>query len=71
MNIGSAASVHEALEPQKAVNRFLPGGVPVNRAMPIQPTMARVIAIQTPLARNSIITSSSIPAISIRFIRLR
>ena len=62
MNIGSAASVHEAFEPQKAVNRFLPGGVPVRRAMPIQPTMARVIAIQTPLARNSIITSSALVA---------
>src|SRR5438552_10782491 len=55
MNIGSAASVQEALDPQKAVNRFFPGGVPVKRAMPIQPTIARVIAIQMPPARNSII----------------
>src|SRR5713226_5299005 len=61
MNIGSAASVQEALDPQNAVKRFFPGGVPVKKAMPIQPTMASVIAIQTPPASSSIMTMRSRP----------
>jgi len=65
INIGRAASVQEALEPQNAVNRFLPGGVPVKKAMPIQPTMASVMAIHTPPASRTIMTTSSRPAISI------
>src|SRR6266850_708902 len=59
MNIGRAASVQDALEPQKAVNRFLPGGVPVKKAIPIQPTMASVIAIHTPPASSSSMTNNS------------
>src|ERR1700704_4855058 len=65
MNIGSAASVQEALEPQKAVKRFFPGGVPVKKDIPIQPTMASVMAIHTPPASSSSITNSSSAAISI------
>src|SRR6266849_5447466 len=42
-NIGRAASVQGALEPQNAVNSVLPGGVPVKRARPIHPTMASVM----------------------------
>src|SRR6266481_3853324 len=63
MNIGRAASVQEALEPQNAVNRFLPGGVPVKKAMPIQPSMASVMAIHTPPASRTITRVSSRPAI--------
>src|SRR3990172_5767231 len=47
MNSGSAASVQEALEPQNEVNRFRSGGVRVKKNIPIQATMAKVIAIQT------------------------
>src|SRR5258708_12032110 len=65
MNIGSAASVQEALEPQNAVKRFFPGGVPVKNAIPIHPTMASVMAIHTPPASSSIMTMSSRPATSI------
>src|SRR5258708_29453293 len=71
MNIGSAASVQEALEPQNAVKRFFPGGVPVKKAMPIQPTMASVMAIQTPPASSSTIPTTTKPAISISAISYR
>src|SRR5258706_12361396 len=63
-NIGNAASAHDAFEPQYAVNRFLPGGVPVKNAMPIQPTIASVMPIHTPPASSSIMMMSSSPAIS-------
>jgi hypothetical protein len=66
MNMGSAASVQEAFELQNAVKRFLPGGVPVKNAIPIQPTIARVMAIQTPPASSTSIRTRSNPAISMR-----
>ena len=67
MNIGRAASSQELLESQNAENRFLPqirGGWLVKSAMPIQPTIASVMAIHTPPARNSNITNSRKPPIS-------
>src|SRR2546429_7399928 len=65
INMGRAASVQEAVEPQNAVKRFLPGGVPVKKAMPIQPTIASVMAIHTPPASSSSMMNSSSAAISI------
>src|SRR5512134_405674 len=45
-NSGSAASVHEAFEPQKAWNRFTSGGLVVKNCSPIQATAPMAIAIQ-------------------------
>src|SRR5687767_15298276 len=42
-NSGSAASVHEALEPQNDWNRFTSGGVVVKTASPNQATAASAI----------------------------
>ena len=47
-NSGSAASVHEALEPQNDWNRFTSGGVLVKNCSPNQATAASAIAIHTP-----------------------
>src|SRR5438552_14415921 len=47
-NIGSAASVHEALEPQNDWKRFTSGGVLVKNCRPNQATAASAMAIQTP-----------------------
>src|SRR2546422_69626 len=47
-NIGSAASVHEALDPQNDWNRFTSGGVLVKNCRPNQATAAREMAIHTP-----------------------
>src|SRR5712691_11462337 len=47
-NIGSAASVHEALDPQNDWNRFTSGGVLVKNCSPNQATAARAMAIHTP-----------------------
>jgi hypothetical protein len=59
MKSGSAASSQLALLSQKAENRFLPGSVLVKKAWPTQPTMASVMAIQTPPASNSSMMASS------------
>src|SRR5688572_16089726 len=48
MNSGSAASVHEALEPQKDWNRFTSGGVLVKNCRPNQATAPSAMAIHTP-----------------------
>src|SRR5882762_2110365 len=47
-NIGSAARVHEALDPQNDWNRFTSGGVLVKNCSPNQATAAREMAIHTP-----------------------
>src|SRR5216684_3272801 len=47
-NIGSAASVQEAAEPQNDWKRFTSGGVLVKNCRPNQATAARAMAIQTP-----------------------
>src|SRR5215813_7646322 len=52
MNSGSAASSQDALDSQKAENRFLPGCVDTKKAWPIQPQMASVMPIQTPAASS-------------------
>ncbi|MDT4831859.1 hypothetical protein FQZ97_653840 [compost metagenome] len=66
MNSGSAASSQLALLSQKAENRFLPGRVLVKKAWPTQPTMARVMAIQTPPAsKRSMMASKSAPMSSV------
>src|ERR671910_2682922 len=44
MNSGSAASVHDALEPQNDWNRFTSGGVLVKNCSPNQATAASEIA---------------------------
>ncbi len=48
INSGSAASSHEALVPQNAVNRLRPGDVSVKPASPIQPTRPSDMPIHTP-----------------------
>src|SRR5688572_13903647 len=53
---GSAASVHEALEPQNDWKRFTSGGLEVRNCRPAQATTASEIAIHTPPAS---MTSSS------------
>src|SRR5882672_7512499 len=52
-NIGSAASVHEALEPQKDWNRFTSGGVLVKNCSPNQATAARAMPIHTPPIKST------------------
>src|SRR5204863_7229406 len=47
-NSGSAASVHEALEPQNDWNRLTSGGVLVKNCSPNHATAESAIAIQTP-----------------------
>src|SRR5437667_1536873 len=47
-NSGSAASVHDALEPQKDWNRFTSGGVLVKKCSPNHATAVSAIAIHTP-----------------------
>src|SRR5687768_1982797 len=44
-NSGSAASVHEAFEPQKDWNRFTSGGLEVKNCRPIHATAPMAIAI--------------------------
>jgi hypothetical protein len=58
MKSGKAANSQLALLSQKAENKFLPGKVLVKNACPIQPTMANVMAIHTPPAKNSSITTN-------------
>src|SRR5688572_11022247 len=50
---GSAASVHDAFEPQKAWNRFTSGGLVVNSCSPSQATTPIEIAIHTPPASST------------------
>src|ERR1700704_4490832 len=52
-NIGNAASVHEALEPQNDWNRFTSGGVLVKNCSPNQATAARAMPIHTPPISSS------------------
>src|SRR4030081_1762226 len=52
MNIGRAARGQEGVGAQKTVERVFAGGVAVKKAMPIQPTIASVMAIQTPPASS-------------------
>src|SRR5690242_11496134 len=47
---GSAASVHEALDPQNDWKRLTSGGVPVKKCRPNQATAASAMAIHTPPA---------------------
>src|SRR5918994_3727238 len=47
-NSGSAASVHEAFEPQNDWNRLTSGGLLVNSASPSHATTPIAIAIHTP-----------------------
>ncbi len=61
MNIGSAASSHDAFDSQNDENRFLPGSVVVKNAWPTQPQIASVIAIQTPPASSTIIRTRRMP----------
>ena len=68
MKSGSAASSQDALAFQNAVKRFfagMPAGRFVNTAMPIQPTIASVIAIQTPPASSTSMIRIRMPPISI------
>src|SRR3990170_8079385 len=50
---GSAASVHDAFEPQNAWKRFTSGGLVVNSCSPSQATTPIEIAIHTPPASST------------------
>src|SRR5260221_14176259 len=63
-NIGSAASVQEALEPQKAWNRLTSGGVLVKNCSPNQATAASAMAIHTPPISSSSSSANRISPIS-------
>src|SRR5687768_14382800 len=52
-NSGSAASVHEAFEPQNAWNRFTSGGLVVNSCSPSHATTPIEMAIHTPPASST------------------
>src|SRR5919204_739126 len=56
---GSAASVHEALEPQNDWNRLTSGGVLVKNCSPNHATAASEMAIQTPPVRSTSSSTSS------------
>src|SRR3977135_4398109 len=62
-NSGSAASVHEALEPQNDWNRVTSGGVEVKNWRPNQATAESKIAIQAPENSSTISNTSSMVAI--------
>ncbi len=62
MNMGSAASSQELLEPQTVVDMIGPTGAEVNPPMAIRATPNKDSATQTPLPRkaNSAMTSTSV-----------
>src|SRR4030095_2256070 len=61
MNIGNAASSHDAFDSQNDENRFLPGSVVVKNACPTQPQIASVSATHTPPASSTSIITSRMP----------
>src|SRR6267142_556196 len=63
-NIGSAARVHEALEPQNDWKRFTSGGVLVKNCSPNQATAASAIAIHTPPSSSTSRTTIKTEAIA-------
>jgi hypothetical protein len=63
-NSGSAASVHEAFEPQNAWNRFTSGGELVKNCSPIHATAPIAMAIHTPPASRMSSTPKRITEIA-------
>jgi hypothetical protein len=56
---GSAASVHDALDPQNAWNRLTSGGLVVKSCSPSHATTPMAIAIQTPPMRSTSRTANN------------